>query len=471
MATSDIHGDIQQTRRRQAVALPVGIGLTPEQQKAQADAEWRRGAQQRTAAFKRNIGEATGGMGDALSQVVRTATTTVGAGLNSLRNTTFDSSLPDYRTPEQKALAAEKAQQYGPQQQAGAIAAYDIAQRAVGAAQQPFSAGIAGDLLTVNKPPRSQAVASSGAAQQDAAAPTVEASQVAQGGGVGGQGEQGNGWSRTGVSGVAGRLGASGVPEFTNAADAVRGAGPQRAIGRVGDGIGGGLSVGAAGDSQLAIDRFERANAERAKAISMLKQFEPSGIAGNRGPMTLDEVLRARLGLRQRDADLADRELRQRGIEAGMDRNLRERELSAAEQRNYLESQRTLQEIEAGNMTIAQQRRVEDLSARIADPATDAAERESLLRTYSSLTGKKLDSGTIKLKRASADPTTGAKTEEEYLADARTGRPLADLGGPGSLAPRTSVSRAEVEQTARNRGMTAEQVIEQLKSRGVSVNG
>ncbi|MCM2317791.1 MAG: hypothetical protein NDI93_00495 [Pseudomonas sp.] len=380
MAISDYPGDLPQLKRRQEIigqgSAPAGIGLTPEQAKAQRDAEWRKSSIQRQQQFKQGVSDAVG------TAAVSIASIPLGIG-RGIANTTFDSSLPDHRSPSQKALAGEKARQYSPQQQAGGIAAYDIARRAVDDAQQPFTAGLAGDLLTVNKPakPKSRVPAAPG--QQDVAEPAVAVNKTAQGGGAGGRGEQGNDWSQTGINGIAGRMGPNGVPEYSNESSALQSVGPQRAIGRIGDGVGGGISFGEAGDSQNAIARFEHANAERAKAIEISRRGgigEQGGltIVGRR-PMTLDDIAQAKFGLRRREQDRADRVLEQQGINAGLDRSLRERELAGTEQR-------TRQELEAGELSLAQQRQVAELYARYEQAAPE--ERAVLAEQIRTLTGK-----------------------------------------------------------------------------------
>lgn len=75
-------------------------------------------------------------------------------------------------------------------------------------------------------------------------------------------------WGQTGIPGVVGRNNADGVPEFSNnPADVADATGRATAGGRLGDGQGT-FSVGAAGDSALALQRFERANQIRAGAAA-----------------------------------------------------------------------------------------------------------------------------------------------------------------------------------------------------------
>lgn len=67
--------------------------------------------------------------------------------LAMLPKANFQDGLPDWRSPSEQALSAQQATQYSPQAQAGAVRAYDMAQNAVGAAQQPFTGGVAASLL------------------------------------------------------------------------------------------------------------------------------------------------------------------------------------------------------------------------------------------------------------------------------------------------------------------------------------
>lgn len=401
MATSDIPGEIEQTKRRQGGAIPAGIGLTPEQQKAQADVEWRQGAQQRQAEFKRNVGEVANGIGDAVGMAARSvASFPLAAGRGIANANVYDRPF-DYSTPAKEAGKSGPT----PQQQAGGIAAYDIAQRAVGSARQPFNNAAAGRLLT-----RQQVTSPAKPGVPET--PSNIAPNDQSSGGAGGQpasdspappGGIGQ-WSRTGIGRgraggeIVGRMGAEGVPEFSNATGAVAGSGPQRAVGRVGDGIGGGLSVGADGDAALATQRLKRANDEREKAIAISRRGgigEGGGLVvvkdsgrGFKADREAAERRAMRYGVdeRREELGLRRRELDQQGIEAGLDRALRERELAGTEQRNVLEGQRTQQELEAGALSLAQQRQIADLYARYEQAPPE--DRAALAEQIHTLTGK-----------------------------------------------------------------------------------
>src|SRR5690606_17430027 len=132
----------------------------------------------------------------------------------------------------------------------------------------------------------------------------------------------------------------------TNEAEAFANRGSAANVGR---GLRGYLSQGQGGDAQTALQRFEGANAERSKMLPGLT------VAGNRGPMSMDELVESRLGLRSRAQAAEERRINQAGENAAADRSLRERELAGNEQRNAMEAERnalegrrTQQEIEAG---------------------------------------------------------------------------------------------------------------------------
>jgi len=197
-----------------------------------------------------------------------------------------------------------------------------------------------------------------------------------------GQGDTpaGNGYTQAG-NGIAMRVGAGGVPEFTNDASVVAGAGamPQGGMARIGDGIGGGLSVGAPGDSQLAIDRFERANQERQKMIDISRRGQ-IGEGGGRVTIVRDssrapslaDVLNTRLDASQAQASLQNQQAQQ-GILAGLDDRLT----------NQLNRQKTQQELAAGQVGLENQQRLAKLGAMLANPELGQradVEREYLLR-------------------------------------------------------------------------------------------
>ncbi|THG87115.1 hypothetical protein E5198_00960 [Pseudomonas sp. A-1] len=414
MATSDLPGELEQTKRRQTgaaptapapssgglpsartAAAPVGVMLTPEQIKANSDkAAWDR-SHQRTDAFKQDVGGLAAGI---LSAPIKGLAAAGAAGLNFARNTTFDSNLPDYSTPAKEAARPGPT----PQQQAGGIAAFDMAQRAVDAGLKRPISGVMRPSAGLHTVEPLASVASGQAGR---------ASGTASGGAPGGQPtpvspEQSGGlpgWSRTGIGAgraggeIVGRMGADGVPEFSNREADMKGAGPQRAIGSVGDGIGGGLTTIRAQDPRIGMRIVHGSQS------SQSSQSSPGGVrvtvvgggdtrmeeAADRRRMSIaglsptqqQAALLAKAGQRLKADELGLRgaELRQRGIDAGLDRGLREREMAGAEQRTRLE-------LEAGELSLAQQRQVADLYARYEQAAPE--ERGALAEQIRTLTGK-----------------------------------------------------------------------------------
>ena len=472
MATSDYPGDIPLLKRRQAAptsqgAIPPGIALTPEQIQANKDAEWRRGSLQRQADFKQGVSEVAGSVGskvkDAYGAVLGAATIIprTGYGIATGEIPVNVQHLPDYS-------AGKAPSTPDPRNQAGGIMAFDIAQRAVDSAQRPF--GIPRSMPTQAAPAESGIVKTSSAAKKEQPeTPGVAGS--AQSSGAGGPAaipSTSNGWSKTGIGvgrhggEIVGRMGANGVPEFTNKADAGEGFGLQRAIGRVGDGIGGGLTVGEAGDSQIAIGRFERANAERAAslggigggrfvqagnampdAMDRAAQRREASIAAapasSRAQRNAQEIAMRGLEMQQRsdisraELGLRAEETAQQGIDAGLDRGLKERELAGTEQRNQLESQKTQQEIEQGSLSLQQQQRQVELLSKIQDPATSDADRQRLTAQYRSLYGKGEEMTPrdyiVKRKVPVLDEKGYPVSEKEELVDGRTGLVLGAQGG------------------------------------------
>lgn len=227
--------------------------------------------------------------------------------------------------------------------------------------------------------PAQQAAPASGSQPAQATATPAIASNTP------GQGDTpaGNGYTQAG-NGIAMRVGAGGVPEFTNDASVVAGAGamPQGGMARIGDGIGGGLSVGAPGDSQLAIDRFERANQERQRMIDISRRGQIGEGGGrvtivrdsSRGP-SLADIQSSRLDARQAQTNLQNQQAQQ-GILAGLDDRLT----------NQLNRQRTQQEIEAGRQSQETQQRIADLRAQIANTSLSVDQRQAAVQAYNALT-------------------------------------------------------------------------------------
>lgn len=411
MATSDIPGDTEQTKRRQAsTGLPPGIALTPEQQEAQRRQADRKRMSENIQRSKAAVGDAVGTAAGSIASIPKA----IGSALASAN--VYDRPF-DYSTPAKEAAEPGPA----PQQQAGGIMAFDIAQRAVDSAQRPF--GIPRSMPT-QAAPAAPGITKTSSATTKEQSETPGVAGSAQSSGAGGPAaipSASNGWSKSGIGvgrdggEIVGRMGANGVPEFTNKAAAGEDIGNQRVIGRVGDGIGGGLTAGEAGDSQIAIGRFERANSERAAsfggigggrfvqagnampdAMDRAAQRREASIAAapasSRAQRNAQEIAMRGLEMQQRseisraELGLRAEETAQQGIDARLDRGLKERELAVTEQRNQLEDQRTQQEIEAGNLTLAQQRKVADLYARYEQAVPE--ERAELAEQIRTLTGK-----------------------------------------------------------------------------------
>ncbi|WP_374288876.1 hypothetical protein [Pseudomonas fluvialis] len=180
---------------------------------------------------------------------------------------------------------------------------------------------------------------------------------------------------------IVARRGASGVMEFTNenaTPGSVASASPMARETR------GTFSQMQPGDSQLALDRFERANQERQRMneISRRGQIGEGGgrlsiiednswLASRRAP-TLAERQRARLNSMGAEAD-AVRSQTQQGILSGMDERLT----------NQLSRQRTQQELAAGQVGLENQQRLAKLGVMLANPELGQradVEREYLLR-------------------------------------------------------------------------------------------
>lgn len=418
MATSDLPGELEQTKRRQTGAAPtapapssgglpsartavapVGVMLTPEQIKAQADAEWRRGAQQRQAEFRQGVGNAVG-------QAARSVAGAAMMPVDFIRNTTIDSGLPDYSTPAKEAEKQRNAQQgaadwvaQNPQAAEKARAGMQgIADRAVNAGLRRPIGGLTAPAAAPT--PGSDSVGADSIGGGPGGQASTPAAQIqpapdkpAQPGGLGS-------WSRTGIGAgraggeIVGRMGADGVPEFSNREADVKGAGPQHAVGSVGDGIGGGLTTIRAQDPRIGM---------RIVHGSQSSQSSPGGVrvtvvgggdtrmeeAADRRRMSIaglspkqqQAALLEKAGQRLKADELGLRgaELQQRGIDAGLDRGLREREMAGAEQRTRLE-------LEAGELSLAQQRQVADLYARYEQAAPE--ERGALAEQIRTLTGK-----------------------------------------------------------------------------------
>lgn len=177
---------------------------------------------------------------------------------------------------------------------------------------------------------------------------------------------------------------------------------------------GGNLSFGEDGDSQMALDRFQRANDIRAQTAAENRrgQIGANGglfIAGNgndsmeRAKERREMEIASEAGLplramaRAEDARIRREDLQQRGAveqqrmamqgaESEAKLGFRAREVQNAEQTGELERQRLGMDIESGQLNLAQQRQIQQMRERLADPNLDPAEREQIQRAYNTLT-------------------------------------------------------------------------------------
>lgn len=236
-------------------------------------------------------------------------------------------------------------------------------------------------------PERIQAMARDSAAiLPDASAPSADASEFVS--------PAGNGYTQAG-NGIAMRTGADGTPEFTNAPGAVSGARamPAGGMSRVGDGVGGGLSVGEPGDAQMAIDRFERANQERDRMIQASRRGEigegggqmtvvedNSWLASRREP-TLAERQRARLGGMAAQTDAVRSQTQQGAANSAVERAATNQRMGTEQ----LNQQRLQQQIAEGDIGVQDRQRLDQLRAQINDPNLSEQQRAQAMEAYNAL--------------------------------------------------------------------------------------
>ena len=289
---------------------------------------------------------------------------------------------------------------------------------------------------------------------------------------------QGNGFQQTGIGGIVGRRNSQGVMEFSNAQGDVAGAAGTRLVdGNMGDGIGG-LSVGQAGDAQQAIERVDRANAERQRMVDASRGG--LGDTGNFtvvGDNTRGSLFGQELEARRRRRDGTDqaiaenrlkaRELNQNNANTQAELGLRQREVVNAEQTGALDRQKTQQEIQNNQLTLDQQQQVQAIRTRLADPSLPANERAQLERNYAALTTPAKDRYVLQDVVLGQD-ATGAPITGKAAVDVTTGQVVgqglgltnpqmqADLAQARRIVAADPSKRAEVEkrlQQAYSRGL------------------
>lgn len=233
---------------------------------------------------------------------------------------------------------------------------------------------------------------------------------------------------------IVGRVGADGVPEFTNDAKAVAGAQamPKGGFGyqgrataapgnmtapagarvlasgtnvpagdaelartgsaaNVGNGIGTFSVLGETGDAQRAIASFERANQIRAE---MIKESRRGVIGEGGGRVTvvrdssrspsITELINERRDLRLREADRADRLAGSRITTAG-------RATDRADQKQALDMAKGDVELAAAESALATSQELEGIRQQLADPSLDQDQRAALEATYYAMTGQSKD--------------------------------------------------------------------------------
>lgn len=236
-------------------------------------------------------------------------------------------------------------------------------------------------------------------------------------------------YMKTGIGGdraggeIVGRRGTGGVMEFTNenaTPGSVASAAPMPEGGIGGRGT---FSQMQAGDSALAMGRFERANQEREKMVQISRR---GGIGEGGGRVTvvrdssrapsIAELLNARLASRETQ-DATARAQAQQSIMSGAD------ELMT----NQLNRQKTQQELDAGQVGLESQQRLAKLGAMMADPNLGTDQRQAARDAYTSLSTPAKDryqSQDIIIGR----DENGRDIRGSQLIDVTTGRPVMGIG-------------------------------------------
>ncbi|WP_324734114.1 hypothetical protein [Pseudomonas paeninsulae] len=227
-------------------------------------------------------------------------------------------------------------------------------------------------------------------------------------------------------------------PGVSNMADSVPLA-QRGSMSNIGNGIGS-FSQGEAGDSQLAIGRFERANQERAQMLAS----RPRELGDNGGRTTIVRDSSRPPSIAERLNDRRDRADATAGLDqrrVANDERRTDADIAGNAQRlanDQITQQKTLQEIEAGRLSLGSSLRLDGLRKQLVDSALQGderalAERNFLLMTdpagYQSNQAKrgtlgldmetkqleqqvlrqKLDQGQVKAEQAQQDRTKAAE--------------------------------------------------------------
>lgn len=230
----------------------------------------------------------------------------------------------------------------------------------------------------------------------------------------------------------------------------------------LGNGVGG-FSQNTAGSAALALERFGRANEIRAGTQRPRELGDNGGRLtvvrdSSRAP-TMADLQNAKLDARQaQTADIRERtaqstqQQQRESMNSAVDRQLRSFEAAQAQ------------------LGLADRQRLSELQQSILDPSIPAEQRRALAEQYRVLSGGKSENRFTVVPGGQAINEQGvAYTLPSTVINNQTGE-FVQQGNAGQ-AFRTSVSRDEVAQTARSRGISEEEVIQALKAKGVSVNG
>lgn len=275
---------------------------------------------------------------------------------------------------------------------------------------------------------------------------------------------QDNGWSRTGIGlgkqggEIVGRIGENGVPEFTNDAATVAGAGLRKPVGSV-DGSHG-LSYGQDGDAQRSMTSLAQANAIRSqpaqgfgmRSAMQARDLDMAGIQAGLRSNSADERMAARRMLRaQVESDKNTTELVKAQMDAsyrGADIGLRERalmnderQMAGEEEGRNLQRQRTQQELEMGDMELSQARRRDALLQQLGSPDLPQEQRASIMQQLQGLSGKSADAMSprdyiIKQRVPMTDAYGNPIGTQEVLIDGRTGQPFGQQSQAQPQAPK-----------------------------------
>jgi hypothetical protein len=303
--------------------------------------------------------------------------------------------------------------------------------------------------------------------------------------------------------GIAVKVGADGVPMFTNDKQAIAGAGgdfvasgfpraqqstpagqmvapagsrvlasgtnaPTEAqqfaqlgsVRNLNNGIGT-FSQAESGDAQLAYDRNERAIAERYKMNDISRRGE-IGEGGGRVTVVRDssrapsiaETLRDKQGAR-----LAQTEALRSGAQLGFNRDAREdAQLDLDRQRLGIDRQKGEIEAQAAQIGLQASQRLNQIRAQLANPALPADQRAQLEQAYAMLT---IDAKDRYMTVVGGENEAGAK-QASTVFDRITRQAV---GGTAT------VTSAQVDAKAKESGKSREQVIKAMAAKGITING